>query len=191
MKTKKRKTKQTFSKKQKLVTAAIGGFIILVMVGSLMQSYGEEKQGLQTYKGIEFTNTGNGWVGYTGGGKQVFLATSPSELKNISIQIPYISTLNLLDKIYISSDPRESVRTALYMFEKNIPLSPTKVGACTVDIQACVDLPLKNCTDTTDKIGVVVFKEDNKTAINLNNNCLTIQGKYLTKLVDKLYMEMI
>jgi hypothetical protein len=183
------KKKQFLTKKQKTMSGLIGGLIILIMVGSALNFYDEDAENKQEYNGIEFMNTGNGWLGYTEEGREVSILTSPAELKNITTPNIDISNLNLLQKIYITYDPRHKVRGALYQFQKSISLSPRLVGACTVDVELCAEMPLKTCKDASSTVGIILFEESNETAISLNNNCLTIKGKDLVKLTDKLVVE--
>lgn len=189
MKQKQLRKKQLMTKKQKTVSGFLGGMIIFIMIGSALNFYGSDEENSVEYKGIDFVNTGNGWVGNKENGKQIVLITNPEMLDNITIPNVNLAQMDFLTKVYISYDPRQSVRGALYQFQRNIALSPRLVAACTVDIEQCEEIPIKTCEDTTTTTGVIIFEEANETEVSLKNNCLTIKGKDLIEITDKIVVE--
>ena len=57
--------KEPFWKSKKLITSLMGGFIILIMVTSILGLWAEQKgEDKYEYKGIKFTDTDYGWIGY-------------------------------------------------------------------------------------------------------------------------------
>ncbi|MFA5084695.1 MAG: hypothetical protein WC475_04970 [Candidatus Paceibacterota bacterium] len=169
----------------------MGFMIIAIMVGSALDLWKKDAatEGSYDYKGLKFANTDAGWVAYKADNTQVWIMTNPAELANMTI--PYVNTamLRTYGKLYVTYDPRERVRVALNQFFKNVPVPQLVVPACTVDIDECRDSPIKNCTDAGNGVGVLMFKEANETMVSFNNDCLVIQGKELTKIVDKMILE--
>jgi len=96
-----------------------------------------------------------------------------------------------MQKIYLSINPKDRNREALYELKKNLKLQPLVVTACYEDNDACADMPLRTCDDATETVGVILLKESNETKVNFKYNCLTIQGKDLVKLVDKVTLQQI
>jgi len=189
MKTKARKVKTSGLSKKQIYLIALGAIIIVIMVGSAIDVYKGKDEGLYEYKGIKFRKAEGNWFAYLSDGRKVVIMSDPAELANITLSNVDISQFNLLSKVYISYNPKERVRNALVEFYREIPLNTLKVPACTVENELCTELPIKTCNDTTRDIGVVVFREANETIVTLENNCLTIQGKDLVKVVDKLILE--
>lgn len=180
--------KQKFWKSKKLLPTLMGGFIISIMVFSVLGMWGgEEDQETYEHNSIKFTNTDYGWIGYKDDQK-ITLSNNPAELENITIGYMPVYTLNSLQKVYISLDYNERAARAEQLFEQNIKITATTVPACVEDSEICANMPLKDCKDATQTTGVIVFKESNETEVSLINNCLTIQGPELTRLVDKLVL---
>ncbi|MDD4878675.1 MAG: hypothetical protein PHO02_06620 [Candidatus Nanoarchaeia archaeon] len=177
---------------KKMYVGLLGLMIIAIMVGSAADLWrGDEKEGAYEYKGLSFAQTDAGWVAYKPDNSQVWIMTNPAELENITI--PYLNTamLRTYGKLYVTYNPKERVRAALNQFFKNIPVPQLVVPACTVDVEECAELPLKNCTDAGNGVGVLLLREANETSVSFNNNCLVIEGKELAKIVDKIILESI
>lgn len=175
---------------KKLYVGFLGLLIIAIMVGSAMDLWkDEEEQGGYEYKGLSFAQTDAGWVAYKPDNTQVWIMTNPKELENITL--PYVNTamLKTYGKLYVTYNPKERIRVALNQFFKNIAVPQLVVPACTVDIEECVDMPLKNCTDAGNGVGVLLFKESNETMVSFNNDCFVIEGRELAKIVDKIILE--
>ncbi|RME55471.1 hypothetical protein D6777_00420 [Candidatus Woesearchaeota archaeon] len=190
----KRKYKPKVSKitKQQKLTGILGLFIISIMVLSALNFYDtSEKDNEYTYQGKKFIRTENNlWTTYLPN-KQLTIISNPKDLENISINYIPLNILNSMQKIYLSINPKDRNQEALYELKRNIPLSPLVVTACYEDNELCTELPLKSCEDATDNIGVILLKESNLTKVEFKNNCLTIQGKELVKLVDKITLQQI
>ena len=167
----------------------LGALIILIMVGGAINMDTEDDGDSYDYNGIKFVRVNEGWLAYLGDGKQIYVLNNPGELNNMSLSNVYYSNLNMMEKIYITYNPEERVRTALSQFYNGISLTPRKVPACSVNVELCADVPIKTCEDATETIGIVEFKQSNETIVEFKNNCLLIQGEDLTKIVDKLILE--
>lgn len=179
--------KKFLSKTSNKVSLSLGLFIILLMVASVLNLYDmPDTENTQEYNGLKFYQTNAGWTANLPNKKSITINTSPKELENISIDSINVKNLNYLSKIYLSTNPYDTNRNALYDFQKNIVLLPKLVSACYEDNDICANMPLKTCNDTTDSIGVIVVKEANQTKVELKDNCLTIQGQDLLKIIDKL-----
>lgn len=176
---------------KKIYIGFLGLMIIAIMVGSAADLWkgDDEVQGAYEYNGLSFAQTDAGWVAYRPDNSQVWILTNPKELENITL--PYVNTamLRTYSKLYVTYNPKERVKAALNQFFKNMPVPQLVVPACTVDIEECKDMPLKNCTDAGNGVGVLLFKEANETSVTFNNDCLVIEGKELTKIVDKIVLE--
>jgi len=188
MKRRIRKEKKRFSRKQ-LYLISLGALIILIMVGGALDLGSVDEEDVYEYKGLKFVQANEGWLTYLPDGRKVFILNNPAELENMTINYIELSRLNMLQKIYISTNPEERVRNALMEFYREIQLRPLKVPACTVDVPKCAELPIRTCNDTSETVGVIIFREANETNVELGNNCLVIEGKYPDKVVDKLIME--
>ncbi|MDI6737669.1 MAG: hypothetical protein QME12_04080 [Nanoarchaeota archaeon] len=173
---------------KKLYVGFLGILIIAIMVGSAMDLWrnDDEQQGAIEYNGLKFAQTDRGWVASKPDNSKVWIMTNPNELKNISVPYVNLAMLKTYGKVYVTSNPKERVRSAMSQFFRNIPAAPLVVPACTVDIEECAEMPLKNCTDAGNGVGVILFRETNITSVTFNNDCLVIEGKELTKIVDKL-----
>ncbi len=167
----------------------MGALIILIMVGGAINMDSDNNKDAYEYNGLKFAKVNVGWLAYEDNGNEVYVLNNPAELKNITLGNLDYSRLNLMEKIYVTYNPEEIIRTAISQFDTGISLSPRKVPACTKDVSQCANLPLRTCEDATETVGVVEFQKANKTEVTFNNNCLLIKGKDLTKIVDKLIVE--
>lgn len=187
-----RPPKEEKKSSKKYYIAFLGLMIIAIMVGSAADLWrnDEEQQGIE-YNGLKFAQTDMGWVAFKPDNSQLTIMTNPNELKNITLPYVNLAMLKTYSKVYVTYNPKERVRVALNQFFRNIPVAPLVVPACTVDVEECAEMPLKNCTDAGNGVGVILFKETNITNVAFNNNCLQIEGKELTKIVDKLIVDSI
>ncbi len=184
-----KKQKIPLLKNPKFFTTLIGTFIVLIMVGSALNMW-KGKENVYEIKNLKFYKTDQGYTARIGN-SFITILNDPKGLENITIQETGINKLNSLNKIYFSIDPTiPGIKEAVYEFRRNIPLRPIVVEACNVDIKICSELPLKDCKDATDTIGIIVFKKSNESKVIFENNCLKIEGKKeLTKLVDKIIID--
>ncbi|MBT3985341.1 hypothetical protein HOD38_01310 [archaeon] len=181
------KRKSIFKRKE-LYTYLVGIFIIMLMVLSVVNLNSDEPEQVE-YNGLTFVATESGFLAYTEEGEQVVVLSNPEELKELEIEEISLGSLTSLSKMYISLNPEDNYRNAVYDFYNNIELSTWTTEACYEDNELCSTLPIKTCEDATESIGVIIFKEDNETILSLDDNCLTIQGKDLLKVTDKLILD--
>lgn len=175
---------------KKLVTIGIAVFFIFIMATSVIELYfsNRQKEDVYEYNSIKFVNTGNGWLAYLKDGRPLFIVSNPKDLENTTITPLNIASLNYAEKIYLSYNPKERNRIALSEFLREIKFTPRIVYACPEDNELCFKLPLKTCNDATSTAPIILMKEANETSVTFINSCLTIQGKDLTKIVDKLIL---
>lgn len=182
--------KQAAKSRKKMYLGLLGLLIIAIMIGSAVDLWrNNEEQGAFEYKGLKFVQTDAGWVAFRADNSRILILSNPAELANMSIPYLNVQKLNTYNKIYVTYNPKEKVRTALNQLFSNVPISAPVVPACTVDIDLCAKSPLKTCADAGNGIGIIQLEESNQTEIRFINDCLLIKGVDLTKLVDKIIME--
>ena len=178
-------------KKYNLVFAI---FIISILVFSILGYAFKGSPNTTKFKGFKFTKNNQGLWTTRINDKSIYLLNNPKELENISNINIDVSKLNNLQKIYLSSDPSEPINNLLVGFSANIlPLITTTMRqACFVDIYACKDFPLKDCSNADLNTGIILIKKNNINKIEYTNNCLIIQGnsEELQKLIDKWVLEL-
>jgi hypothetical protein len=183
----------SFFKSKKFLTSLIGFFIIFIMVFSVMDLWDRSGDSYK-YKGIEFNNDQNGWVGYIGS-NAVQLGYNPQELENVT-DVDF-SGFDSVQKIYLATDDPLALYKSIDYFRKRVPLSPTKVVSCTPqgsNVSECDQLPLKDCEDADNSVGVIIFKKSDefKTSF-LSNTCMVIEGnnENMLKVFDKAMLKML
>ena len=184
--------KASIWKNKKFLNILMGLFIISIMVFSVLY-YGLDTSGKKEveFRGLTFIETNVGWQAYTKGNQRILISSNPEELGDVSFDSVSLSFLQGLgiQKIYFSVNPENDMSEALYDFQRNIPLSAGLVVACYEESIACAKMPIKTCADTAIGIVVVVFKEANETSVVIDGNCLTIEGKNLLSITDKLIID--
>lgn len=182
--------KVPFFKKKQFLTVLIGIFFIALMVlSALYYGYDKDSTGKIDYQGLSFVQTDSGWLAYVNDQEKITIATNPDDLDVEFEKVDYYP-VESLGKIYLSVNPYDQVQSAVQELERNGFLEQqTVVMACYEDNDACSELPLKTCEDATNFIGVIVLKQVNETSVSLENNCLTIEGKDLLKVVDKFIVD--
>lgn len=177
-------SKEESVKKSRRNQLIVGGVLILVMIASVLgYAFGKEQTTDTeriTYKGFEFTKTGNLWNVNTGT-YQLSFFYNPQETEKIN---SILNPLSLYSgkPLYISSESNEA-ETEIYrnLFYQNQVVQRVQ-NAC-FEGEKCKDesFPIKNCTDN-----VIIIKESNTTKITQQNNCVFIEGNKgnLTKLSD-------
>jgi hypothetical protein len=185
--------KKAFYKRKEFFTILIGAFFILLMALSAVNMGSNDEDVLDTveYNGLEFSTAlnYNGWLATTETGQQIILTYSPEFLSEIELDKVNLKSFNEKEKVYLSINPYETVQVALQDFQANIQFQARYVISCYEDNDVCKDLPLKTCDDATETIGIIVFKEAEKDSVSFEEDCLTIQGKDLLKVTDKLVLD--
>lgn len=185
--------KEPFLNKKKLITIGLGLFIISIMVFSILELSVFYKQDVEKieYKGINFIQTQNGWLGYKDN-IPISLVNNPSTLENISIEINNLNLFSFTAKNYISFIPEDGLEGSISYFFNKIKLQKNPVNACYKDTKSCKDFVIKTCDDATRTTGVIIFKYSNKTKVSLSGTCLIFEGdnENLIKYIDKLILKM-
>jgi len=178
-----------FYKKKQFLSILMGLFIISIMVFSVLY-YGLDSTGQEkvSYKNLDFVQTTAGWQAYTDSGEKIVIMSNPDDVEHLNTSASFLS-LNGLSKVYMSINPYDNVGAALQDFERNVHLSSPLVISCYEDNDRCADLPIKRCPDASPSVGVLIFKEANETVVTFENNCMTIEGKDLLKITDKLILD--
>jgi hypothetical protein len=179
-----------FYQKKEFWTIIVGIFFIMLMALSAVdvgQNHDNDDSDAVEYKGIDFELTHAGWQGSLDG-EVISLTYSPDYVEDTLLQPVDVSFLESNTKVYLSINPEEAVQSALADFQANIDL-PLAVTSCYVDSDACSSLAIKTCEDATDTVGVVIFKEADIDRVTVTNNCLTVEGKDLLKVTDKLILD--
>jgi len=183
----------SFFKSKKFLTYLIGIFIIMIMVLSAMdlwQGSGESS----VYHNVKFSKEDAGWSAYINSNK-VLLSYNPQELDSFT-DIDF-SAFNSLQKIYLSTDNPLVMYKSMDYFRKRLPLAPSKFIACipeSANVTECGDLPLKDCDDADNNVGVVIFKRsENFTSSFISSSCLVIGGDSdsIMRVVDKSMLRML
>ncbi len=184
--------KITFWQNKKILTVLIGLFIISIMVFSVL-NFGLDTSGQEEveYKGLRFIKINQGWQTYTEDETKIVVLGDPRDLETVSFDAVSLSFLQSIqiEKIYLSFNPEQDVSGALYDFQMNIPLSAGLVAACYEESEACAEMPIKTCSDARVSSAVIVFREANETSVVLEGNCLTIEGKNLLSITDKVILD--
>jgi hypothetical protein len=180
-----------FYKKKQFFTIIIGVFFIMLMALSAVDigsPDNDQQQNTVEYNGIEFASTDLGWQAHTSKGV-IQMIYSPNQVSDLELEKVDLNVLNK-PKVYLSVDPTQAVDLALRDFQINFPFKTTQFSlSCFEDSEGCEEIPLKTCDDVNLQTGVVVFKESEVDKITLENDCLTVEGKDLLKVVDKLLLD--
>jgi hypothetical protein len=187
MKKREKPRKSNIFSSKRIFIYLMGAFIILIMVASVI-NINKNSVEKYKYKGNKFTKTDQGWLTYKDD-KAVLLSYGPKELEGFNVNVD-INNLFLLQKIYISFNPLENLQLAITDFLTNLNFNYL-VRACTVNIEPCIDLPLKGCDDADLATGVIIFKESKTAKVSLDRNCLIIEGEGedLVKITDRLILD--
>lgn len=159
----------------------------MIMVLSVMDVWDGSEESY-TYHGVKFVKTDSGWVGYAGD-NFVSLPYNPKELESISDLD--ISMFSFLEKVYLSTDNPSSSYQIISYFKSKVKLSPTVVLSCLSDssnVSGCENLPLKDCKDSDDRVGVITFKRsDVQKSGFVSSSCLSIEGdsEFMKRSIDK------
>ena len=169
------------------------GFIIFIMMMSgVGYMFGRDSGEGVKYNDYKFTKTQKGWLTYKDN-KQIILLNNPTELFNISVDYVDFNELNSAEKIYISSNPKDNIGGYLQGLQFNFinNLTPKIVSACYEDNEGCENFPLKDCSDASSDVKVILIKRG-ETKIEYKDHCLIIQGEdtELIKYIDKLILVM-
>jgi len=128
--------------KKKLFTILIGLMLIGLMATSVL-NFGIGGDGDRfKYRDYVFGRTQAGWVTYKDD-KPIFLLYDPRDIEHLEANVN-IDSLYSVSKIYLSVNPGDSINRAVQEFFRNIKFNVPIINACTVDVEVCADLPIKN-----------------------------------------------
>lgn len=138
-----------------------------------------------TYNGFEFVKMAGLWHTkwqYENQLYSIHLRYGPRESENISILTTGNNSFTLTDTVYITFDPAGNALAYVALASTELSLSLKNVfginatGACLRnETYACEKRPIITC-DNTD-VPVIWVREDNKTGVFIDDNCLIIQGE--------------
>lgn len=174
-------------KKRKILLPLLICFIIITSILGYMSSSDSEKI---KYKEYKFNKVNNGWLTYINDNK-ILLVNNPNELEDYNIKVS-LNELNSAQKIYLSISPKDKL--FLSNLQNIIPyLTQRVITSCYEDNEYCVELPLKNCNDSSIEIKVILIKKSENSKFYYEDNCLVIQGNQeeITKMIDKLTLELL
>lgn len=184
--------KSSFFSKKKVLSLAIGIFIMSIMILSVLDMWKGTDENVEIeYEDFKFVRSDIGWLGSKGNSK-VSLSYSPRELKNISLKYADLSSLNYVGKVYISYNPGHNIRSAFQDFSRNIQITPPIFQACTADVPACADMKIITCDNSSQTTGVIIFQTGNNTGTSFIGNCLVVEGKDgedLLKVTDRMILD--
>ena len=191
------KKKVPFYKKKQFFTIMIAVFFVMLMALSavnLGQNNEEDDASSNAFEayGLTFVQSSNGYEAELSDGSVLSLIYDPSQLDDVGDAsiVGSLASFVYVEKVYLSSDLNASnLDYALYDFQRNVALPSSVSLACYEEGELCEDLPLKTCEDASESVGVIVWKEAEETSVSLVDNCLTIEGKNLLKVTDKLLIE--
>ncbi len=177
-------------KKKKFYVIFMGLFIISIMVFSTIY-YGlsDDTQSEVEYQGLKFIESSSGWMTYVNNNEKLVILSNPEDLDSVEFNEVDFDSMKSNSKIYVSFNPYDNSNNALYDLDRSGLLSMQIYVTCYEDNDKCSELPIKTCDDAVQGTGVVVIKLSNETKVSLNNNCLTIEGKDLLKIVDKFIVD--
>jgi len=189
MKLSKIKTKKELERKERKRKAAFALLIIFLLALSTagFALYGRQEQETRKYKNFKFVRQDNSWT-TTIQGKEIATSFLPQEVENISSYL-FFTYKDFSDKIYFVAFETEE-KIALNEILGNIqPYNAQK--ACLeeqAELAECVDLPLKNCSDSK----IFIIRESNITEVRQEENCIFVEGNStnLLKAADKAIFEL-
>ena len=152
--------------KKKTLLYVLGGFIILVMVGSILGYYSADSAtSAATYQGHTFVQTSQGWMTIING-QQLAFQYHPHMLTNYT-HIP----LNFGQKVYILFNPQDANEHSpeLQYIHAYLTFTGHAVSfACTQET-GCGDLPIFTCTSGQQDL--FYYTQGTTTALHKQDSC--------------------
>lgn len=155
-------------RKKKTLLYVLGGFIILLMVGSLIGFFGNDTTTPDTYGTFAFTPYGIGWATTLQNQNLVF-AYHPQELAQYS-HAPFPQS----SLYYLAFDPaltNENDQT-LQRIKAYLDFTGKITYYACIREQGCGDLPIVTCKDTNT---VLYWKQGNTTQTFRDQNCYVLE----------------
>ncbi len=155
--------------KKKTLLYVLGGFIILVMVGSILGYYGADSAtSAATYQGHTFVQTAQGWMTIMNG-QQLAFQYHPRTIANYT-HIPLLFG----QKVYILFNPQEYTEKSpeLQYLQAYLRFTGHTVNfACTHD-KNCSDLPILSCTN--EQQDILFYTQGTATALRKQDSCTVL-----------------
>lgn len=158
-------------------------FIAFIMVSSvfgiIFSGYRQRTASLE-YNGFKFSRENDAWAA-TIGGKKMYFDYYPGEVEFINVTPGIADLLKNTYEIDATSEPESDFKDTIALLEYNMAAFLNdnlniylRIGF-TEDND--YDKPVILCEDATMTVPVIYFKISNKTAVNLENNCITAEAK--------------
>jgi hypothetical protein len=175
-------SKEETAKKAKRNNLILGGFLILIMIGSvfgiIVGSLGNSTESDKiNYNGHEFVNSNGLWTTKIGNYEFAF-AYNPEQVEKIP------SSVNSLEKysgktLYFSSDNSNALIEIYRNMEQFVGRFQE---ACLNETKCEENLPIKDCSNN-----FIIIREFNSSNILQSENCVFIEGNYenLTAITDE------
>lgn len=171
---KKQQRKKLFSKEGMLTLAII--FVMTSSVIGLM--WGDGSSNSMKYKDFSFLRVNNQWVLKTKTADFTF-DFFPSEVESILIPAEAVQKLKgtvEIDLTYdINSSYAESIAAAQYGLEQNLRAFDVYIRNGFTS-NSTYNMPIITCSDSTDIVPVIYFKDSNATRVFIENNCIILEA---------------
>ncbi len=173
----------------KIILIIIACFVIvflLIFGMRILVKQQQEKIQEREYNHYKFLNISGLWITEIQNPKtkklyEVSLHYGPWDLENIKMNGKIDQRFNS-SKIYLTFDPEQKdlAYVQIAIFELSASLSQSfganVIAACTKNSTGCENRPVITCSSTNDTV-IYMSQESNESKVNLNGNCVTIQGQ--------------
>lgn len=169
--------------KRNWAAIGIGIFFVILMVGSVAGILGyftnADDANSFDFNGHKFTQTDQGFVTKINDQDVAFLF-DPRSFAGTAYETDF-SDFAQDQKIYVSTPQDTDMKLVIGEVQRLRPLfgwnGVVYVG-CPVDSEACksANMPVRNCADASDTVGVLIFEDGNVSRSTFENHCLTVQG---------------
>lgn len=156
-------------------------FIVVIMslsiIGFLIGGRGGGEQKLK-YNDISFIRRGNTWITFVNN-KQLVFDYFPEQVEDVNISPEIVAKFNTLeiDTTYDVNDSfAESIALSQYRLQQNLGAVTNLYIRQGLTTNNTFDLSIITCSDATDFVPVLYFKQSNETKVYLENNCIIIEA---------------
>ena len=174
MKIRKIVTKTEREEKDRKMKMWLTIFIVVVMAASTAGFAVEFSSNSEsnTYKGIKFTRTDQGWQpkGYS-----IFTTYLPQDVANVTSSGTFSYT-DFSSKAYLISSPylqNDAVELLRYLPITNLQQACLKEDE---NVSYCSNVPIKSCADANSQSAVIIIKEGNQSSVEYKGYCLQLTG---------------
>jgi hypothetical protein len=168
--------------------------IVFIMVFSAFGVifYGFATPGTKLQYGVyKFTLTDQGFVTTVNGKKYVF-DHYPADIENVNLSAGVVEKMKGTRMVYLTYDPNQSAvgDIAASQFKLQSELQTIGIYSATaLTAPNEYELPVVTCQNATPFVPVVDFRESNRTAVDLEGNCIVfdaVYGEDFSRLKDRL-----